>query len=325
MKEISETEDLLNRFLLGEASERERAEVEDRLLRDVEFYERLLAAEGDLMDAYVREALPAHERAQFEESFLTSARQRERVEFARGLAESTTRLHQQESARPRIAFAPAESQGRRGRLTFLFTPQPALRYALAAAALVVVAVAVWLAVERMRARPGLEPQQARTEGVVPQKPEQRPQEREQNGGGVVPPQQEKRTSPSPEAGGATPETAAPARPLFATITLAPGSLRDGAAAGNLVLPRNTTHVRLRLELEADSYRNYRATISSPEGRRVWAGSARKNRQRDAQSVTLTLPAASLEQGDYVVELSGTVASGRSEPAAQYSFRVTRQD
>jgi hypothetical protein len=113
--------------------------------------------------------------------------------------------------------------------------------------------------------------------------------------------------------------------VFATITLAPGSVRDGAEGSNLSVPRAATHLSVRLQLEEDNYRNYRATISTPEGRRVWAGAARKDRATNAHSVTVALPAATLPRGDYVVELSGVVAGGRREPAAAYSFRVTRQD
>ena len=337
MKDISDREDLLTRFLLGETTEHERAEVEDRLLSDEEFYERLLAAEGELVDAYVRGELPAGERARFEESFSFSARRGERVEFARGLLESATRLHEQESATPRAAaLASEESPGRSGWLASLFALPPALRYALAAVALAVMAVAVWLAIERRRAR--VEPQQARTEGVAPQRPEERTPGSGQNGGGAASRQQEEGAPSSrgpvnatpdaahtPESDAAPERRATRARPVFATITLAPGSLRDAAAAGNHFIPRAATHLRVRLRLEVDGYQSYLATISTPEGRRVWAGAARKDRERDAQSVALTLPAASLKRGDYVVELRGVAADGRSEPAAAYSFRVTRED
>jgi hypothetical protein len=112
--------------------------------------------------------------------------------------------------------------------------------------------------------------------------------------------------------------------VLATITLAPGALRDGEASGDLFVPRAATHLRVRLQLEEDAYRSYRATVSTPEGRKVWTGPARKDRATNANSVTLTLPSASLKRGDYVVELSG-VSGARTEPAAAYSFRVTRED
>jgi hypothetical protein len=328
---------LLTRFLLGETTERERAEVEDRLLSDEEFYEQMLAAEGDLTDAYVRGELQAGERERFEKSFFTSTRRRERVEFARGLAESATLLYETQSATASAnERAPSDASLRRGFLTSLLSARPALRYALAAAAVALVAIAVWLAFERTRAR--VEPQQARTGGVAPRRPEKQTQGSAQNNGRADTPQQQV-AAPTPQQGSAsttpdaapTPELAAAPkvqaarpRPVLATITLAPGSLRDGEAIGDLFIPRAATHLRVRLQLEQDAYRSYRAIVSTPEGRRVWTGVARKDSATNANSVTLTLPAASLKRGDYVVELSG-VAGGRPEPAAAYSFRVTRED
>jgi hypothetical protein len=114
------------------------------------------------------------------------------------------------------------------------------------------------------------------------------------------------------------------RPAFATITLMPGSLRDAAGA-NLLIPRGSTHLRLRLQLEEDNYGSYNAVLSTPEGRKVWAGAARKDREKNAQFVTFTLPAAALSRGDYIIDLSGATAGAKPEAAAQYSFRVTRED
>jgi hypothetical protein len=219
---------------------------------------------------------------------------------------------------------------RKGFLAALFPSPSALSYALAGAAIIVVVVGVWFAVERMRE--GVKPQQARTESVAPHSPDARPEVGLPERGSGVPSPQGMGAPSLPEPGGATPgsvsrpEPQTPTtRPVFATVTLAPGSLRDGSAAGSLVIQRGATHVRLLLELERDDYQAYRAAVSTPEGRTVWAGAASKERQKDAQSVRITLPAASLQRGDYVVELSGAVAGGRSEPAAAYSFRVTRKD
>src|SRR6185503_4369980 len=115
---------------------------------DETFYERLLAAEGDLMDAYVRGELPAPERVQFEKSFFSSARRRERVEFARGLAESTTLLYEEESTPPHATLVSAESAGHSGVFASLFGPQRAWRYAFAATVLLVLSAVVWFAIEK---------------------------------------------------------------------------------------------------------------------------------------------------------------------------------
>lgn len=320
MNEVLDSEDLLTRFLLDELDERERAEVEDRLLSETEFYEQMLGREAELTDAYVCGELSPGERERFEKSFFASRDRRKRVEFAQGLADSATLLQREESTKPDSAVAPVMTRSR-GWLASLFAQRPALGYAMAAAVMVVIGLGVWFAVERMRAR--VEPQRAGTNGAPSPGPKQ-------DDSGVASRQPDEGT-PLPGSDNATPGVSqTPARddqatrPAFATMTLMPGSLRDGAGK-NLFIPRGSTHLRLRLQLEDDNYRSYNALLSTPEGRTVWAGAARKDREKNAQFVTLIVPAASLARGDYIIELTGTTAGARSEAAAQYSFRVTRED
>lgn len=320
MNEVLDSEDLLTRFLLDAVDERERAEVEDRLLSETEFYEQMLGREAELTDAYVRGELSHAERKRFEKSFFASRDRRKRVEFAQGLADSATLLKRKESTKPDSAVALVTTQSR-GWLASLFAQRPAVGYALAAALLMVIGVTGWFAFERMRAR--VEPQRARTNGAPSPEPKQ-------DDSGVASRQPEQ-GMPSPGSDNATPGVSqTPARedrvtrPAFATITLMPGSLRDGAGA-NLFIPRGSTHLRIRLQLEEDNYRSYNAVLSTPEGRKVWAGAARKEHEKNAQFLTFTLPADSLSRGDYIIALSGTTAGARPEGAAQYSFRVTRED
>ena len=148
MNEVLDSEDLLTRFLLDELDERERAEVEDRLLSETEFYEQMLVREAELTDAYVRGELSHGERERFEKSFFATRDRRKRVEFAQGLADSATLLQRKESTKPDSAVEPVTTRSR-GWLASLFTQQPALGYALAAALLMVIGVTGWFAVERM--------------------------------------------------------------------------------------------------------------------------------------------------------------------------------
>src|ERR1041385_4773553 len=79
------SDDLATRFLMGELSESERLDVEERFLNDNEFFEEILAAEDALVDQHVLGLLSAEEstRAQF---LLESGReQRRNVEFTREL------------------------------------------------------------------------------------------------------------------------------------------------------------------------------------------------------------------------------------------------
>lgn len=80
------------RYLLGQMSEPERNEVQERLFRDDEFFETVAEAETDLIDAYASGELTQAEREQMERSILRSPAARKRAEFAAALAgvEATT-------------------------------------------------------------------------------------------------------------------------------------------------------------------------------------------------------------------------------------------
>src|SRR5215216_252661 len=76
----------LARYLLGELSEIERIDIEDRYSSDVDFFDELLVAEDELIDDYVRRKLTPKDGELFEQNFLCSAARRERVKSARALA-----------------------------------------------------------------------------------------------------------------------------------------------------------------------------------------------------------------------------------------------
>jgi hypothetical protein len=77
---------LLVRYLLGNLTEEEQVQVEDRAFEDAEYLGALEAAEADLIDSYVSGELSEAERRGFEHRFLTSPQRRGKVEFARALA-----------------------------------------------------------------------------------------------------------------------------------------------------------------------------------------------------------------------------------------------
>jgi hypothetical protein len=135
-------ETLLLNYLLGNLSEEEQAQVEDRAFADAGYLAALEAAEADLVDTYVRGGLSQSERRAFEARFLTSANRRSKVEFARALARVTPEPTGQELAAPRLRFI-------RGR-------SPALKFAVAFATLVCIAGSSWLIFQNaaMRSRIG---------------------------------------------------------------------------------------------------------------------------------------------------------------------------
>ena len=81
-------QEMIERYLLGELSPDEQAELEALYFSDAELLDRIDAAEDDLIDDYVRRELPAAQRMRFESYFLNEKR-RERVRMAVALFKAT--------------------------------------------------------------------------------------------------------------------------------------------------------------------------------------------------------------------------------------------
>ena len=86
MKHDQDSEALLIRYLLGDLSEEQNVEIEERAFHDREFMQTIQSVESDLIDEYVRGELSEREREQFESRFLASSEQEKKVEFAKTLA-----------------------------------------------------------------------------------------------------------------------------------------------------------------------------------------------------------------------------------------------
>ena len=85
MAEVS-TEDLrLRHFLLGELAEKEREELEQRVLSEAGIRDKLLMAEDDLIEEYLEGSLKGEEREKFLRQFLSIPHQRDKLMIAKSL------------------------------------------------------------------------------------------------------------------------------------------------------------------------------------------------------------------------------------------------
>jgi hypothetical protein len=92
-RNASKDRELTFAYLLGEISETERDDFEDRFLADRDSFEIVQAAEDELIDEYVFGRLSGARRRRFEERFLRTEVQRRRVELARRLGSSAAAMH----------------------------------------------------------------------------------------------------------------------------------------------------------------------------------------------------------------------------------------
>jgi hypothetical protein len=88
---VDEEDEAIARYLLGLSTDEERAAIQERLFEDEDYFDRIIAAEYELLDAYSRGEMPASERALMESSLLASEAGRRKLEFSRALAASQKR------------------------------------------------------------------------------------------------------------------------------------------------------------------------------------------------------------------------------------------
>src|SRR5438034_3912187 len=77
---------LIRKYLLGNISQEDQEQIEQRLLIDEEFSEKLSMTRIDMVDDYVAANLSTKEREEFEKHFLSTTEHVQMVEIARALA-----------------------------------------------------------------------------------------------------------------------------------------------------------------------------------------------------------------------------------------------
>ena len=275
-------------YLLGALPEEERARLEERFLRDAEYRELIRAVEDDLIDDYIRGDLAPRQRELFEKQFTNLPHRASKVEMAIALSKAL-------GDEPRVdgwkAVASPKNLATPSRLVVF-------RYPLAAAAILVVGLGVWLVMGTRPSQPEVE--QSHTAQATP------------------PPKAVPRSAPD------DPPPPAPQLSI-ATFLLPPGLVRDTTAARTFALPAGTQLVRLHLALEqADEYPAYRAELRTASGKSVWKADALRP-QRDPQglSVVLDVPADRVPPESYELTLTGISKAGADDIGYYYFNFATK--
>lgn len=340
MKHALEEDLLLKRFLLGELPEGERGEVEERLFSDPEYFRLFRAAEEELTDEYIYGDLDAGERDRFERYFLTTPERRESLRVARALKQYISRnAHAADAAELGDAATLADTNARADAARVLrpekksffdFLRAPALRFPLAAAAVLIVAVGLWLLARtalRDKTEPTLQANTADPRPTPAQVAQATPEQRDRTP--VV------QTTPTPadnSNGGASkdggvkppkPPRQTPSR-VYSFLILPLGQVRDdgGGQQNEVSLPADAGVVKLRIPLIADSgRRRYRVTLQTDAGKRVksWPN-LKPARGETGRTVNVNVSASALTQQNYRLVL----AAANGDAVGTFHFKVTRQ-
>lgn len=322
------SENVIARYLLGELSEEQQVEIEDRAFADKKYLASITAVENDLIDEYVRNELSGAERQRFEKQFLASAERRKRVEFARALAG----VIREQAAPKNIVVRESQSWSWLDSIyAFINRLTPAARMAFVSALPLLLIGAGYLGIETLRLRRELTELRAASQSQQNQQQQalelERRHNEELNAQLNQEKQQREQTDESlrelSEAGDAV--NPAP-RPVIASLTLLPGLSRGGDSKPSLVLPEDARLVRLQIGIDPEEpYKNYSVDLRTVAGRQVWNRERLNARnRRGARAVGLTVPATALKSGEYELRLRGITESGAAEDVGFYYFNVRKR-
>jgi len=318
MKQTDGNERVIRRYLLGELPEEEQTQLEEQYFADDNLYLELQTIERDLIDSYVRGKLSSADLKRFESHFLLSPQRHQRVEFARAFTESISDTQ----------LIPAPTTATKKSLSWwrsLLQPLRAdnWRMALATAVLLLVVGGVFLTIQILQLRHRIE--QSESDRAALQKREQELQrqigeakERTDQLGQDA--ERRRREAALLEEELARRQSESRPEPVIASFVLVPSLVRESGETKRLVIPREAKLVRLRLLVEGDEYKSYRAEIHTVEGREV----SRPQPTKSGNTVVLKLPSHLLTEGDYLVTLQGVTATGDTEGVGKYFFRVVRR-
>jgi hypothetical protein len=299
--ELSQNE-LLVGYLLGELSEPEQTELEERYFADPALFDELCVVRDDLIDAYVRDELSPDLRQRFERFFRASPRRREQIQFAEALLQAV------DSRPPLSVRSETRPFASERRLGFFTGYRQAI---LAAAALALLIAGSWFVVHLIR-------QRQRAEIITSSGPLPEPS--------AAPAPTGSSQSPGPSPTASPTRTSSPeSKPVLAIFVVTSNLVRGSTETQKLLVPKNATMVQLQLSVDGPRYKNYSAVIQTPEGVEVLrARQLKSESNKSGHMVLISIPANLLGNGDYIIRLSGQTGENEIVNAGNYYFRVEKQ-
>jgi len=317
----------IRRYLLGELSEAEQVEIEDRAFADQSVLEQILAVEQDLIDDYVSGDIPQEKRNSFQTHFCASAVRKEKVAFATALAAVVNKapVAQQDHKATVVEASPSWVT----RLTAFFT-RPAIAYSFAAASLVLFVAATWLAVSGVRLRTEIaqlrtaqESQTAQNQQLEKDLADERVRNEEllATRGTSAP------RTPAPEIQTlGPPQLPTPTSTVVVALSLLPGISRGSNSVPQLAIARDVSLVKLQIGIDPqENYQRYRVELRTEKGQQVLArGNLSAHAGSHGRNIPLSVPASALTNGRFEVELKGITESGTTEDIGFYYFDVVKK-
>lgn len=338
-----DTVDLLTRFLLGELSDKERNQVEQRFLANNEFFDQLMAVESFLLDEHVQGRLSHEHRKRAQSLFQSSGPQRRDVDFTRELIALLREIHVEKevvasAVRPKPLTPtdryslpeespitrPKHQTSRTGfwrNLSGLSNVASRLGTITAFAALLLSMALVYLVFQLYSQRRDWQAKQAAMERGAQDMLEKLKAESQGRDELAKQMEIEKEKRARAEDLVAVLQSHGPGE--VPSIVLAPTTFERGSNPKTIILKPNTARVRLHLELDSSQqYAEYDVLVTTFDGRKVWNKDSIGLKQVKRGRLSVTLPSHVLRYEDYRIEVKG-LSSGNRIHVADYIFKVRK--
>ncbi|MFL6215867.1 MAG: hypothetical protein ACJ74J_18435 [Blastocatellia bacterium] len=286
MHELNDEPALMRRYLLGDLDEVQQEQMEERLLCDNDFAERLSAAQDHLIDDYAFDALSEREREQFERNFVLDDARRKKVLFSLAL-----KRHVSQHPAPDTAdFHHPPPFTWKNPLPFLAAHKVWVAFSLTSVLLLVFAVPKVVRLLKTGIQPApSQTQRARIERQVAEL-NSRPADA---------------TNPDPHT---------------LELALQPALLRADGEIKQASLTGNVSVLSLKLGLRRRNYKTYEARVLPEGGEEIFAVSP-LTPEAGGTVMRLRIPAEFLPTGDYQIVLNGIDVDGQPQEAGRYYFRT----
>ncbi len=310
----------MTRYLLGELSESERADLERRYFADSAFFERLSQCESDLMDDYARGRLSPETRERFEKAYLADPERRARLRFSEALVAKLDR-----EVSPGLIPQEAETTSWWQKLFVPFIGgQRALAFSFAVLLLMVLGSA-WLLLRTSRLRNELAQTRA-TEAAREQHERELQQQlidEQARNQQLIAELDRERAQPTPEVGIASPKNTAPA---FVSLLLVASGVRGAETRSpTLSIPAGTQEVRIELKTVENEYQSYQLELHALGGKAIFdRKKVKPTMTKSGANFGFSVPASRFTSGDYILTLKGVMPTAEVEDVSKSLFRVEKK-
>lgn len=312
---MSNQEQIIERYLLGELPELEQVTLEQQYFSDQQLFEQMVQVENDLVDKYARGLLSPAMRDRFEKYYLAHPQRKERARFAEALAAKVDENTGVQALPITASWSDRLSAALRG---------PKLAWGFSIAVLLLAVLAGWFFIETKRLRQELA--QIESERLTRETRERELQQQIAN--------EQLRTEQlsaelerlRTQQGVAAPSPSPDRVSTFATLILTIGGTRstDGSPT-NLRISSETEQVRLQLRLRENNYPKYQVVIQAAGGNPIFSSRQLVTpKNRTTASLSVVIPAETFATGDYILTLRGATQTGEFEDVSKSLIHVDRK-